>query len=534
MSARRLPSGGFVLHSIQLGLAGIVAIAAVWGFLGGCREQSTAPIDRNRAPETFLTSAPGDSQTTFYRVGMRWWGADHDGAVVGFDVAVTESLPNLDQIAWKRTLRSDSIIIFPVEETREVLGHRFYVRAIDNEGKVDETPAWVFFGARNNVPPEVTFLESVAYSPGGQERTILSTDPDFPTDTIPTGWGVRFRWSGTDGDVAIGPDGSVIQVGRVDKFFYRLLPIESEFLGGSLIDTAAAYDGEYFERFPRGSVYAFNARAIDDGGLSGSGTVTRSFVWNQDPVSRITRCERPDGSGFAPCFRMRGQTYFSGDTLPLPSPKAGVDSFPSPEFTAEAFDPDPLTGDNSVASIEWRYSAGAIFTAWSQFTAGSYVRLPGLRTGDYVAMVRSIDQLDRVEGTPDTLLFYVNFPPRFITQTEDGSFTQSPLPGDTFRLSELATGLPCKFMIDNPDEGISERVRWGYRFEGVENEFGFRYSEAVPGAVPYEFRALPLSGRFRLGANVIRIRVEDNRHSGGADRGTRSAERPVHFQVVAG
>ncbi len=534
MSSRRSPSGGFVLHGIQLGLASIVAVAAIWGFLGGCRDQTTTPIDRNRAPETFLTSAPGDSQTNFYRVGMRWAGTDHDGAVVAFDVAVTESLPIFEQIEWKRTQRTDSIIVFPVEETREVLGHRFYVRSVDDEGRLDPTPAWVFFGARNNVPPDVEFLEAVAFGPGGEEFELTSENPDFPTDTISTGWGVRFRWTGSDGDVAIGPDGSVIQVGRVDKFFYRLLPIESEYLGGSLMDTSAVYGGDFFERFPRGSAYAFNARAIDDGGLSGSGSVTRSFVWNRDPETRLTRCEHPDGSGLKPCFDVSGRTYFSGDTLPLPSPKAGVDSFPSPRFTATAFDPDPLDGDPSVASMEWRYSTGAIFTSWKEFEPGSSVRLLGLATGDFLAMVRSIDRLDRVEGTPDTLLFFVNFAPRFVTRSEDGLFVQTPLPGDMIPLSGLADSLVCRFMVDNPDEGIVEKIRWGYRFEGSENEFGFRYYSPVSGSVPYQFRAMPLSGRFRVGSYVIRIRVEDNRQVGGDDRGSRSAERVVHFQVVAG
>jgi len=140
MSARRLPTGVTVLRTFQFALSTGVALASLWGLLGGCREQTTAPIDRNLAPETFLSSAPGDSQTSFYRVAVHWAGIDRDGVVVRYEVAVTDSLPREQDIVWRRTTRSDSLVTFTVEETREVLGHRFYVRAYDNEGKVDPTP----------------------------------------------------------------------------------------------------------------------------------------------------------------------------------------------------------------------------------------------------------------------------------------------------------------------------------------------------------------------------------------------------------
>lgn len=205
MSARRVPTGVSVLRNAQLGFVVVVALASLWGLLGGCREQSTAPVDKNIPPETFLTSAPGDSQTTFYWVSMRWSGSDRDGVIAAYDVAVAESLPEIETLEWRRTGRSDSLITFPVERTREVLGHRFYVRAVDNEGKTDATPAWVFFGARDNVAPVITFDVAEAYGPGNEVIDLTSTNPDQPTDTIPTGWGVRFRWRGSDGDVAIAP-----------------------------------------------------------------------------------------------------------------------------------------------------------------------------------------------------------------------------------------------------------------------------------------------------------------------------------------
>jgi hypothetical protein len=514
-----------------LTLAIAVALASLWGLLGGCREQGTAPIDRNQAPETFITSAPGDSQTSFYRVDIHWWGSDIDGAVSAFDVAVTESLPTIDNIQWHRTLRNDSTITFPVEETREVFGHRFYVRAIDNEGKVDPTPCWVFFGAKDNVSPTVQFTESTAFNPNGQTKTITSVNPDFPTDTIPTGWGVRFRWRGVDLDRVIDSNGDTIQVGRVKSFSYRLLPIETGYIGGDSTFLAAEYPPALFAQFPHGSVYAFNVRAIDDAGLSGSGTVTRSFVWNLDPVSRIY-----DPSGvYRRSFLSRGVMHVAGDTLPVSVP--GNNDLPDVEFTATGFDPDPLDGvDHSVASLEWRYTSGANTTPWTAFSG--IETLSDLRTGDYIAMVRSQDRLLRYESSPDSLIFSVNLSPRFITHGGDSipGFDQVPLPGAVYDTTSLANGLSCTFCADDRDVGIGGQVKFGYIIT-EDNYVVVTYVNNNLGVVPetpVTFRAVRYQNRkFSPGNYHLQVIVEDNAQPGGSDaRGVRTSMRTVPFTVV--
>lgn len=511
-----------------------VALAALWGLVGGCRDQTTVPVDRNRAPETFLTKAPGDSQTTFYRIRLHWNGSDPDGEVRLFDVAVTESLPQDEaSILWRRTQRHDSLITFAVEETREVLGHRFYVRAVDNEGRVDETPAWVFFGARDNLPPEVELLRAVAFGPQGESRTLTSESADFPTDTIPTGWGVSFAWTGRDGDVAIEPDGRVIQVGEVSRFFYRLLPVESEYLGGSVTDTSQTYLPGFFNRFPQGSVYAFNVRAVDDGGLSGTGRVTRSFVWNRDPVSRIQRALRPGTSDSVASFFSGDSLYVSGDTLPLP---VAGGPLPSVRYRATAYDPDPIDGDHSVASMESRSVTGAIFNSWMPLPVGTEVELATLPTGDYVAMVRSVDRLDRVEGTPDSVLLYVNFAPRFVTRRDDLNFVQHPLPGDVFTMADVTqNGLTCNFLVGNQDATTGEQIRYGARFESdFDRELRSQAAtqQTLPMNIVYQVIASPVAG-WRPGAYRLIILAEDNRQSGGESaRGIRSKERIVPFTVV--
>lgn len=510
-----------------------MVLAALWGLLGGCREQSTAPIDRNKAPETFLTRAPGDSQATFYWIGMRWSGTDLDGAVVGYDVAVTESIPNVEAIEWTRTRRSDSLITFPVEETREVLGHRFYVRAVDNEGKIDETPAWVFFGARDNVAPTIVFRQAEAFGPHGEVVPITSTNPEQPTDTIPTGWGVRFRWAGADGDVAYASDGTVVHVGRVDKFLYRLLPIESQFLGGSLTDTSAAYGADYFSRFPLGSVYSFDTRAVDDAGLSGSGTETRSFVWNQDPVTRFTRCATDLPSDSMTCFKVGTATYFEGDTIPLPiDPGVG---FPDGVFRASAYDPDPIDGSShAVQSLEWRFTTGVVLPQWQTFTRDEDLVIESLKGGDYLVMARSIDMLGRADGTPDTIVFYVNYSPRFITQVEDPPFQQFPMPGDQLTLSQIGDTLRVHLWLNDVDQSTSEKIKVSYRFDS-ENEAFYRGAKLRKSGRASTIGVVPEGGYFSAKEYVLRIRAEDNGQAGGGDRGTtRVVYRVIPFTVVAG
>lgn len=505
-----------------------VALASLWGLVGGCREQSTAPIDRNQPPETFITSAPGDSQTNFYRVDIHWWGSDYDGMVSGFDVAVTESLPTVDQIQWHRTLRSDSILSFPVEETREVFGHRFYVRAIDNEGKVDPSPCWIFFGAKDNISPSVHFIESVGVGPHGEIRQLNSVNPDFPTDTIPTGWGVRFRWKGIDLDRAIDSNGDTIQVGQVTHLFYRLLPVETGYLGGDSTYQFAEYPASFFNRFPQGSVYAFNVRAIDDAGLSGSGTVTRSFIWNQDPNTRIY-----DPTGvYWRSYLSRNELHATEETLAVAVP--GSDALPDVQFTATGSDPDPMDGvDHSVKSLEWRYSSGAYTIPWAAFSGVQSIT--DLRTGDYIVMARSQDRLDRYESSPDSLIIHVNFIPRFITHGGDSipGFNQTPLPGAVFDSASVAHGLTCNLCADDRDAGPGGMVRFGYLFAG--ESVIYTYSNPLTPETPVMIQALhsQTTPGFRPGSYQLRVIVEDNAQPGGSDaRGTRYQERLIPFTVV--
>lgn len=419
--------------SVALFLLLILGLAA--GFTGGCREQSAAPIDRNLAPETVLTGVPGDSTSTFYRVQLFWAGYDQDGSVVAYEWAITDSLPG-DEIVWRRTARSDSIFIFTVDENREVLGHRFYLRAVDNEGKRDPTPAFTFFAVRNSCVPSTWFTLAAGEGPAGETRTITSTNSIAPTDTIPAGWGVRFAWAGSDCDRALTPEGEVIQVGTLAGFDYRLSPLEFNWIRTSPRDTVRAYAASQL----RSGVYEFRARARDDAGLAGLDPALRTFVWNLDPRTYFSRALLPGAVDSVEVF-YASTTGPDGEYLPY----AAGDTLPMTQFgvlmraQVIAIDPD---APHRITAREARLVKDAAF--WTQlaedglFTAS----INNAISGEYLLMARSLDGLERWDGSPDTLPFAVNKAARFV---EEWTFAgierwQRPQAGEAYPVPTRAQG----------------------------------------------------------------------------------------------
>jgi hypothetical protein len=151
-------------------------------------------------------------------------------------------------------------------------------------------------------------------------------------------------------------------------------------------------------------------------------------------------------------------------------------------------------------------------------------------------MVRSVDQLERVEGTPDSVVFYVNFAPRFLTR-RDSTFVQFPMPGDVFQLADLlANDLTVNFLVENIDAAVGELIRYGVRFESDFDREPRPQAEtlqAVPTGIPYTVVVRPVTG-WRVGEYSLIVLAEDNRMSGGeSSRGIRATERAVPIRVVA-
>ncbi len=471
---RRLSAG----HLLSIGSVSLLFVAVAAGlFVPGCREQSSAPIDRNKAPETVLTGVPGDSTTNFYWLHLYWSGYDHDGTVVGYEWAITDSLPPAEAIVWKYTEKTDSTFIFTVEESREVLGHRFYLRAVDNEGKRDPVPAFTFFTVRNNCNPSVWFTRAEAVSPDGEVMVLSdSTNPLSPRDTVPAGWGVRFAWSGSDCDRAVLPGGDTMTVGRIVGYDYKLVPVEQNAVVVGELDTEVSYQPERL----RSDLFEMRVRSRDDAGLASTDPAVRHFVWNRDPETRFCRELLPGGTDSVKVFyATTGEDsaqsytpYVHGDTLRLTSDGVLLHA------CVQAVDPDP---PHEIVSVQARLVKDAAF--WIDLEPDRIFRVQQRQyTGDYYLMARSLDRRDRWDGTPDTIVFHVNRAPRFLdTWIDYTNFpaeihrAQRPAAGRTYPVPRRLVGgeavpadtLRGRFGAYDPDFAWPTQftIELNYRFE---------------------------------------------------------------------
>src|SRR5215831_2570217 len=205
----------------------------------GCRAPLTPNIDRNQAPETWITAAPFDTITLKndrgnpigfpfpgtipVRFHLYWTGSDKDGAVVGFYWAVVETvarvpegqffLPNLPGPKpqdYHYTTKTDSTFIFQVAEDIPDRQHAFFIYAVDNLGKPDPTPARFIFNALDRFPPipifdactcsgTVYFFNNFGTLLSKPDSTIITDQADrftAPRDTCPSNSTLTFRWHG--------------------------------------------------------------------------------------------------------------------------------------------------------------------------------------------------------------------------------------------------------------------------------------------------------------------------------------------------
>ena len=188
--------------SIQLIIALAASlILASWMGCGKKVNPPTAPVPLD--PETELTYAPLEGDTSTFRVHFFWNGYDNDGEVVRFRYALDADTAN-DPHTWTSTVSKDTTLLFLVDPVTDIRGHVFWVASEDNDGKIDPTPAKRFFSAKT-LPP-VSHLTNGIFNSGG------TVGPNF-----------TFEWEGID------PDGS--ETGGpapVDSFEYLLLQVATQ------------------------------------------------------------------------------------------------------------------------------------------------------------------------------------------------------------------------------------------------------------------------------------------------------------------
>ncbi len=174
-------------------------------------DRPTAPENPNGPPDTKLANVPKEQDTVFALVNLSWTGGDGDGYVTKYQYQYqtyhlapgsTTLWEFFDSTAWRDTTGTGATIAFNSTETlnRQI----FKVRAIDNDGNTDPTPAERVIYTLRTIPPVTTI-----HVP--KTNTSLLVD-DQVTDwwngvqiifnaTDPTGRGeiVQYAWSVDDG-----------------------------------------------------------------------------------------------------------------------------------------------------------------------------------------------------------------------------------------------------------------------------------------------------------------------------------------------
>jgi len=278
----------------------------------GCRKPLTPNIDRNEAPETWITAAPLDTLTIRdkylvpigegdvglttipVRFHMYWAGSDKDGAVAGFYYAVVETtvardvpLPGPKPGQFSFTTKTDTAFMFTVSQLSPDRLHAFFIYAVDNQGKPDPTPARFIFNATDRFPPRPVIGPEDAWATG---RTVtldddgepVPVDPilprfitdslatTYPTDTVPAHCRLDFRWHG-----------EITQPGTYVKG-YRYQLDETKLQEASAATTAVSYGtGLPGSADLSSGLKIFTLHAIDQSG--GAGTTQRRLYVNYVP-----------------------------------------------------------------------------------------------------------------------------------------------------------------------------------------------------------------------------------------------------------
>jgi subtilisin-like proprotein convertase family protein len=202
---------------IGLGFLALIAVGC-----GPDKELGGTPVP-NLQPNTEITARPPDLLESSFIVSFNWTGFDPDGRVRGFQwklsnngndgISVQDTL-TFDPVSgdtlnpWHFTAGTDTTLLVsadldsfprnPEGYDRSFQTHSFFVRAVDEDGAVDSTPAYISFNATTLLPTVAVVGPSAVIGQLGAARVPPSvaflysgTDPDFGLG-LPTR--IRFLW----------------------------------------------------------------------------------------------------------------------------------------------------------------------------------------------------------------------------------------------------------------------------------------------------------------------------------------------------
>jgi len=195
---------------------------------GGCSDKTDlggAPLV-NSIPDTRITAKPVPMEASF-AVDLKWVGYDNDGDVVGYEWKISNN--GVDGISprdtltvdplsgavihpWHYTTHTDTAFVLLADQPgfegddplkpRSFRTHTFFIRAVDDKGAVDPTPAHTTFTS-TTVAPTVRGVfpllhDNIARNvPASVNLAWEGSDPDF-VDGIPTQ--IRYLWTSAQFD----------------------------------------------------------------------------------------------------------------------------------------------------------------------------------------------------------------------------------------------------------------------------------------------------------------------------------------------
>lgn len=152
-------------------------------FVIACKKGFTGKPSENAAPDTHTVAdtilRSGDNRF-ISQIKITWWGDDQDGFVKGFEFS-------FDGINWVYTTKQDSLFTLSLPTGSDTANFNFQVRAIDNEGLKDPSPASLVYPVKNSPPTCSIFIPTgTALFPS---RNTIKTYPAF-----------KFYWNASDPD----------------------------------------------------------------------------------------------------------------------------------------------------------------------------------------------------------------------------------------------------------------------------------------------------------------------------------------------
>ncbi len=234
-----------LLLSLAL-LAGPLLLAACDGAIEGDAGANSPPdtelavqvADLRDVLPTDTLAAPGDTlvigtDTTFVDefitdvrrftslVEVNWSGTDPDGYVEAFEIRFYDDRDTgtLDPDAgWARTASRDSLVLLPIPQGEPVANVAFEVRAVDNDGALDPTPARTVFPVRNTPP------------------TLRISRAEAPPDTTWPAASFAFTAADLDGEINL----ASIEIALNDSTGFVALPAGTDFVTLVAADPGAA------------------------------------------------------------------------------------------------------------------------------------------------------------------------------------------------------------------------------------------------------------------------------------------------------